>query len=87
MTIATDLGVPRSTTDHDRPLCAKRVVRQNLVIAEPVLLSAATIQTRSDPGSIRRESLDHVIILNHRHLRRVLRAYLAYYIGAARISA
>jgi hypothetical protein len=30
-------------------------------------------------GSIRRESLDHVIILNPRHLRRMLRAYLAYY--------
>ena len=30
-------------------------------------------------GSIRRECLDHVIILNHTHLRRVLRAYFAYY--------
>jgi putative transposase len=30
-------------------------------------------------GSIRRECLDHVIILNQRHLRRTLRAYLAYY--------
>ena len=30
-------------------------------------------------GSIRRKCLDHVIILNDRHLRRMLRAYLAYY--------
>jgi putative transposase len=30
-------------------------------------------------GSIRRECLDHVIVLNERHLRRLLRAYLAYY--------
>ena len=30
-------------------------------------------------GSIRRECLDHVIILSQKHLRRVLRAYLAYY--------
>ena len=30
-------------------------------------------------GSIRRECLDHVIILSEAHLRRVLRAYLAYY--------
>ena len=30
-------------------------------------------------GSIRRECLDHVIILNPRHLRRMLRAFLAYY--------
>jgi putative transposase len=30
-------------------------------------------------GSIRRECLDHVIIVNERHLRRVLRTYVAYY--------
>src|SRR5260370_7584667 len=30
-------------------------------------------------GSIRRECLYHVIVLNERHLRRLLRAYLAYY--------
>ena len=30
-------------------------------------------------GAIRRECLDHVIVLNERHLRRVLRTYVAYY--------
>jgi transposase InsO family protein len=30
-------------------------------------------------GSVRRECLDHVIVLNERHLRRLLRRYLAYY--------
>ena len=30
-------------------------------------------------GSIRRECLDHVIVLNERHLRRVLRGYASYY--------
>lgn len=30
-------------------------------------------------GSIRRECLDHVIVLNERHLIRVLREYVAYY--------
>jgi transposase InsO family protein len=30
-------------------------------------------------GSIRRECLDHVIVTNERHLRRLLRSYLAYY--------
>ena len=30
-------------------------------------------------GSVRRECLDHVIILNERHLRRVLARYVAYY--------
>jgi hypothetical protein len=29
-------------------------------------------------GSIRREGLDHVIVFNERHLRRVLRTYVAY---------
>jgi putative transposase len=32
-------------------------------------------------GSIRRECLDHVIVLGERHLRRLLIAYLAYYHG------
>jgi transposase InsO family protein len=30
-------------------------------------------------GSIRRECLDHVIVLNEQHLRRVLQRYFAYY--------
>ena len=30
-------------------------------------------------GSIRRECLDHVLVFNERHLRRLLRTYLAYY--------
>jgi len=33
-------------------------------------------------GSVRRECLDHVVVLGERHLRRVLTAYLAYYHGA-----
>jgi putative transposase len=30
-------------------------------------------------GSIRRELLDHVIVLDGRHLTRLLRSYVAYY--------
>ena len=30
-------------------------------------------------GSIRRECLDHVIVLNERHLKRILSSYLNYY--------
>jgi putative transposase len=33
-------------------------------------------------GTIRRELLDHVIVLNERHLRRRLRSYLGYYHGS-----
>jgi putative transposase len=32
-------------------------------------------------GSIRRECLDHVIVINRAHLRRVLRSYITYYHG------
>ena len=30
-------------------------------------------------GSIRRECLDHVIVMGEKHLRRILHSYLAYY--------
>jgi len=30
-------------------------------------------------GSIRRECLDHIVVLNERHLKRILRSYVAYY--------
>jgi transposase InsO family protein len=30
-------------------------------------------------GSVRRECLDHVVVLNPRHLRRLLKSYFAYY--------
>ncbi|MGI9302276.1 MAG: integrase core domain-containing protein [Gammaproteobacteria bacterium] len=33
-------------------------------------------------GSVRRDCLDHVIVLNERHLRRILRAYVEYYHNA-----
>ncbi len=33
-------------------------------------------------GSIRRECLDHVIVLNKRHLRRILRLFFDYYLNA-----
>jgi putative transposase len=33
-------------------------------------------------GSIRRECLDHVIVRGERHLRRLLTAYVTYYLGA-----
>jgi transposase InsO family protein len=33
-------------------------------------------------GSIRRECLDHIIVLGEAHLRRILKAYASYYNGA-----
>ena len=32
-------------------------------------------------GSVRRECLDHVLVLSEPHLRRILTAYFAYYHG------
>jgi hypothetical protein len=33
-------------------------------------------------GSIRRECLDHVIVLGEKHLRRILKSYFYYYLGS-----
>jgi putative transposase len=33
-------------------------------------------------GSIRRECLNHVIVLNENHLRRILKSYFSYYHGS-----
>jgi putative transposase len=33
-------------------------------------------------GTLRRECLDHVVVVNEAHLHRLLHAYLAYYHGA-----
>lgn len=33
-------------------------------------------------GSVRRECLDHVIVINEQHLRRILRSYFEYYHGS-----
>ena len=33
-------------------------------------------------GSIRRECLDHIIVMNEQHLRRILASYLDYYHGS-----
>jgi hypothetical protein len=33
-------------------------------------------------GSVRRECLDHIVVLGERHLRRTMTRYLAYYHGA-----
>lgn len=37
---------------------------------------------RALPGSVRREYLDHFLVLGEAHLRRVFREYVAYFNGA-----
>ena len=55
--------------------------RSSLVIVQPATVLAWHRQGFQlwVIGSIRRECLDHFIILSEAHLRRLLRAYLAYY--------
>ena len=48
-------------------------------ILTPVRAPKANAIAERVIGTIRRECLDHLIVWNERHLRRVLREYLAYY--------
>jgi hypothetical protein len=57
------LGRP---TDSQEVLTAARSPWQNAYVERLI-------------GSIRRDCLDHVIVLNEQHLRRVLRSYFQYY--------
>lgn len=49
------------------------------VLRAPVHAPRANATGERFLGSVRRECLDHVLILGERHLRRVLRAYVAYF--------
>ena len=69
--------------DRDRTFaaeCSQRVLSMGI---EEVLTAPASPWQNSYCerliGSIRRECLDHVIILSERHLRRVLHSYASYY--------
>ena len=70
---------------HDRDRTFGKVFRKRL---QAMGISPAPTAPRSPwqnghvervIGSIRRECLDHMIVFNERHLRRILRAYFAYY--------
>jgi transposase InsO family protein len=81
-----DLAPPYLLRDRDKvygSVFQRRV--QNLGIRE--LLTAPRSPWQNPYverliGSIRRECLDHVIIVNESHLRRLLRAYFSYYHSA-----
>jgi hypothetical protein len=69
---------------RDRDSIYDDQVRRRIASLGITEVVSSPISPRQNPverliGSIRRECLDHVIILNYRHLRRMLRAYLAYY--------
>ncbi len=51
-------------------------------ILTPVRAPQANAITERVIGTIRRECLEHVIVLSERHLRRIMREYVTYYNGA-----
>ena len=49
-------------------------------VAEPIVTTQTAPKSKTDLATqTRRQPPYHVIILNERHLRRILRTYLAYY--------
>jgi putative transposase len=55
------------------------VGRRITVLRTPIRAPQANATCERFLGSVRRECLDHVLILGEAHLRRVLRAYVAYF--------
>ncbi|HEY8599603.1 MAG TPA: integrase core domain-containing protein, partial [Thermomicrobiales bacterium] len=49
------------------------------VLRTPIRAPRANATCERFLGSVRRECLDHVLVLGERHLRRVLREYVAFY--------
>lgn len=69
--------------DRDRKYASRYTARmESLGIGEVIIAPRSPWQNpyvERVIGSIRRDILDHVIILNERHLRRLLREHVAYY--------
>ena len=53
-----------------------------MVLRTPIRAPRANATCERFLGSVRRECLDHVLVLGERHLRRVLREYVAYFNAA-----
>lgn len=51
-------------------------------ILTPVQAPKANAVAERVVGTLRRECLDHIIVINERHLRRILKEYVAHYNGA-----
>ena len=70
---------------HDRDAIFDAAFRQSAETYGLVSVRTAPRSPWQNPyverviGSIRRECLDHVIVFNERHLRRLLQSYAAYY--------
>ena len=69
--------------DRDRSYGRDFVARARRIGIEKVLTPIATPQANAIAerlvGTLRRECLDHLVVMNERHLRRVLREFTAHY--------
>ena len=69
--------------DRDRSYGGDFVVRARRIGIETVLTPIATPQANGIAerlvGTLRRKCLDHVIVMNERHLRRILHQFAAHY--------
>ena len=69
--------------DRDRSYVGDFVARARCIGIETVLTPIATPQANGIAerlvGTLRRECLDHVIVMNERHLRGILREFAAHY--------
>ncbi len=54
-------------------------LRQQLAMLKPSVRRPRVSPADRIIGSIRRDCLDHVIVLNERHARRIFREYLSYF--------
>ena len=72
--------------DRDRSCGGDFVARAKRIGIRTVLTPVATPQANAVAerviGTFRRECLDHMIVVNERHLRRVLREFVRHYNGA-----
>ena len=67
----------------------RQLLLENLALRQQVTILRKSVKRPRSPwqnpfveriiGSIRRDCLDHIIVLNERHLRRILRDYFNYY--------
>src|SRR5450756_2512937 len=58
---------------------ARLAVKSSSAIGSPFLCAQGSSRLRRSYGSLRRECLDHIIILGERHLSTVLAEFVAYY--------
>ena len=72
--------------DRDRSYDGDFVARAKRIGIRTVLPPIATPQANAVAGrvvgTLRRECFDHIIVVNERHLRRVLREFVRHYNGA-----